>query len=144
MENPIDKDKVAENPAMISYPHHVGSIMIKPEDSGKLKSRALSAMYQQTEGQLQQIQKQVELMLAQANEIKRRISISEKIYQAKMAFEPFVGNVYHLYSKHGEHVLMMIAPEEWGKTKKDYLQFVASVKLLSDHTWEILEQSKPQ
>ena len=141
MENPIDKDKVAENPALISYPHHVGSIMVKPEDGGKLKSRALSAMYQQTEGQLQQIQKQVELMLAQANEIKRRISVSEKIYQAKMPFEPFVGNIYHLYRKHDEYILMMIGPDEWGKSKKDYLQFVASVKLLSDHTWEVLGES---
>ncbi len=45
MINPIDKDKVAEFPGLLAYPHNIGSIMVKPEDEGKIKSRALSAMY---------------------------------------------------------------------------------------------------
>ena len=75
MINPIDKDKVAENPGLIAYPHTIGSIQIKPEDEGKLKSRALSAMREQTNRQLQQIQKQVELLAMQATEIQRRVEI---------------------------------------------------------------------
>ena len=112
MINPIDKDKVAENPGLIAYPHNVGSIMVKPEDVGKLKARALSSMYEQTDNQLKQIQQQVELMLNQANEIKKRIAISEKIYTAKQSFEPFVGSVYHLYKKESDYFLMMIGPLE--------------------------------
>ena len=99
MINPIDKDKVAENPGLMEYPHTVGSLTVKPEDVGKLKSRALSAMHEQTDMQLLQIQKQVELLVSQANEIKQRIEISEKIYTAVIAFEPLVGHVYHLYKK---------------------------------------------
>ncbi|MEI6020355.1 MAG: DUF2452 domain-containing protein [Bacteroidota bacterium] len=140
MINPIDKDKVAEQPGLISYPHHLGSIVVKPEDTGKLKSRALSAMYEQTHSQLQQIQLQVELMLAQANDIKSRIAISEKIYHAKLSFEPFAGKTYHLYRRENEFVLMMISPDEWGRSKKDTLEFIDSVKLLSDHTWEIVNK----
>jgi hypothetical protein len=34
---------------------------------------------------------------------------------------------------------MMIAPDEWGKKKPELLEFISAVKLLSDHTWEILE-----
>ncbi len=70
MVNPIDKDKVAENPGLIAYPHTIGSLAIKPEDVGKIKSRALSAMHEQTNMHLLQIQKQVELLMSQANEIK--------------------------------------------------------------------------
>ena len=84
MINPIDKDKTAEHPGLIEYPHTIGSIMVKPDDVGKIKTRALSSMYEQTDYQLAQIQKQVELMLAQANDIKNRIAISEKIYTAKI------------------------------------------------------------
>ena len=140
MINPIDKDKTAENPGLISYPHHIGSIMVRPEDEGKLKSRALSAMYEQTNMHLLQIQKQVELLMSQANTVKKRVEVSEKIYTAKMSFEPFVGNVYHLYRKENEFKLMMIAPQEWGRSKPSDLIFVSSVKLLSDHTWEVLEE----
>jgi hypothetical protein len=59
--NPIDKDKVTEIPGLIEYPHHIGSIAVKPEDVGKLKSRALTAMQEQTNMHLLQIQQQVEL-----------------------------------------------------------------------------------
>jgi hypothetical protein len=138
MINPIDKDKVAENPGLIAYPHHIGSIVVRPEDVGKLKSRALSAMQEQTQVQLGQIKKQVELLMDQATQIQKRVEISEKIYSASMSFEPFVGNVYHLYEKDGAYVLMLIADDEWGRAKPDNLIFMSSVRLLSDHTWEIL------
>lgn len=138
--NPIDKDKTTDTPNTLPYPHHIGSIVVKPEDVGKLKSRALSSMEEQTNKQLLQIQKQVELLAQQANAIKQRIEVSQKIYTAQMSFEPFVGNIYHLYEQEGVYKLMMIAPDEWGRTKKDNLVFISSVKLLSDHTWEIIEK----
>jgi len=139
MINPIDKDKVAENPGLISYPHTIGSVVIKPEDMGKLKSRALSAMREQTDMHLLQIQKQVELLISQANEIQKRIVISEKIYTAVISFEPFIGHPYHLYKKEDQYRLMMIAPDEWGRSKTGSLEYINTVRLLSDHTWEILE-----
>lgn len=139
MINPIDKDKVAENPGLIAYPHNVGSIAIKPEDEGKLKTRALSAMREQTNKQLLQIHKQVELLAAQANELKKRVEVSEKIYMADLTFEPFVGNVYHLYKKEEGFKLMLIAPDEWSRGIPSTIEYISSVKLLSDHTWEIVD-----
>lgn len=138
-KNPIDKDKTAEEPGLIAYPHTVGSIAIRPEDEGKLKSRALSAMREQTNKQLAQIQKQATLLAKQAQGIQKRIEISEKIYTAELSFEPFIGHTYHLYKKEAVYRLYMISPDEWGKTKPEHLEFINSVKLLSDHTWEIVD-----
>ena len=139
MINPIDKDKVAENPGLIAYPHNIGSIVVRPEDVGKLKSRALSAMHEQTNKQLAQIQKQAELLAMQANELRRRVEVSEKIYTAEISFEPFVGHIYYLYKKEDIHRLMMIAPDEWGRKRPVELEFLSAVKLMSDHTWEMVE-----
>lgn len=138
MINPIDIDKVAENPGLIAYPHTIGSIAFRPEDVGKIKTRAYSAMREQTDMHLRQIQKQVTLLLDQANEIKRRMEVSEKIYSASISFEPFVGNIYHLYKRDNLHKLMLISPDEWGKSKPLDLEYVCTAKLLSDHTWEVL------
>ena len=138
MINPIDKDKTTENPGLIPYPHTIGSVVIRPEDVGKLKSRALSAMREQTDMHLLQIQKQVELLISQATIIKKRIEVSEKIYMSIMSFEPFIGGTYHLYKKEDQFKLMMIAPNEWGKSKPVALEFIDTVRLLSDHTWEIV------
>jgi hypothetical protein len=140
--NPIDKDKVAENPGLIAYPHTIGSAVIKPEDVGKIKSRALSAMHQQTDMHLAQIKKQVELLVTQANEINQRIEISEKIYTAGISFEPLIGQVYHLYLKADKYRLMLVSPDEFGIKRAEELGYVNSVRLLSDHTWEIILNDK--
>jgi len=31
----------------------------------------------------------------------------------------------------------MVGPNEWGKKGQPFNSFIATVKLLSDHTWEI-------
>lgn len=137
--NPIDKDKVAENPGLLPYPHHVGGIVIKPEDTGKIKSRALTAMREQTTIQMNQIQKQVELLMQQANDLKQRIEISEKIYLADLSFEPIIGQTYHLYLKEEVYKLLLIGPEDWNKLPPT-LQYVGTVKMLGDHTWDVLSK----
>jgi len=38
----------------------------------------------------------------------------------------------------GRHALSMIGPNDWGKSKV-IGAFVATVRMLADHTWEILE-----
>jgi hypothetical protein len=139
--NPIDPDKIAIDPHLLPYAHTVGGAVIKPEDTGKLKGRALSAMNQQTDMQLSQIYEQMQLLAAQAQKIQARKSISDYIYQTELRFEPLINHVYHLYRKADQKLMLsLIDKEAWGKSKKD-LQFLASVRLLADHTWDIIEQS---
>ena len=136
--NPIDKDKIAENPHLLPYAHTVGGAVIRPIDKGRIKGLAMDAMYQQTNSQLNQLREQVETLVRQANLIHDRVSISEKIYLAEMSFKPLIGREYHLYERStGKYVLSMVAPEEWGK--KPPFEFLATASLLSDHTWEIIE-----
>lgn len=138
-KNPIDPDKVTEIPGIIAFPHHLGSAVIKPEDEGKIKGRAMSAMKDQTERQLAQLYEQMKTIAAEATKLKKRVEVSEKIYQSKINFEPVIGHVYYLYEKKDHHtILSMIGPEEWGEYSP-FKKFLASVKLLSDHTWEVLE-----
>ena len=139
--NPIDKDKIAENPHLLPYAHTVGGAVIKPIDKGKVKGLAVGAMYEQTEMQLDQIREQINLLAEQANKIKARVEISENIYQAEMSFKPLIGKTYHLYQRTtGKYLVSMVAPSEWGR--KNPLDFKATIKLLSDHTWEIINQPK--
>lgn len=139
--NPIDPDKITENPHSLEYPHHAGSALIKPEDQGKIKGRALSAMEHQTDMQLGQIYEQMQLLAEQAKKLNDRKSISEFIYMAEMRFEPLINHVYHLYTKeNGDYLLSLIAPNQWGRSKNNFT-FIATVRLLADHTWDILEKS---
>jgi hypothetical protein len=139
--NPIDPDKITENPHSLEYAHHAGSALIKPEDQGKLKGRALEAMDHQTDMQLNQIYEQMQLLAEQAKKLNARKQVSEFIYQAEMRFEPFINHTYHLYQRDNKiYVLSLIGPNQWGRTKQNF-EFIATVKLLADHTWDILAQN---
>lgn len=139
-KNPIDKDKVTDKPATLPYAHHAGSAIIKPEDKGKIKGRALAAMSEQTDIQMQQIKDQIELLAKQAQALQDRVTISEQVYQAEANFEPLIGHTYHLYQRGpSDWVLSMVAPAEWGRSFP-YEYYLATVKLLADHTWDILEK----
>lgn len=138
--NPIDPDKVAPNPHSLEYAHHVGSALIKPEDKGKMKGRSLTAMEYQTDQQLGQIYEQMQLLAEQAKKIAKRKEISERIYQASYRFEPIINHVYFLYeTEEKEQILSIIGPDQWGRTRKNVYTYVATIKLLADHTWEIMD-----
>jgi len=138
-QNPIDPDKITENPGSLEYPHHAGSALVKPEDKGKIKGRALAAMEHQTDMQLDQIYQQMQLLAEQAKKINLRKEISELIYQAEMRFEPLINHIYHLYKKEDStYLLSLIGPNQWGRSKKSF-EYLATVRLLADHTWDVLE-----
>jgi len=135
--NPIDPDKITERPSSLEYPHHAGSALVKPEDKGRIKGNALSAMEHQTDMQMAQIYEQMQLLADQAKKLNQRKEVSELIYLAEMRFDPIINHIYHLYKKeNSEHLLSMISPEQWGKSCK--FEFIATVRLLADHTWDVL------
>ena len=137
-ENPIDADKVAEQPGLLPYAHHVGGVPIVPTAEGVQRSTSLNAMDFQTDLQLDQIRAQMELLADQARTIQRRKQVSAWIYSAKISFKPEVNHVYHLYQREdGEHVLSLLSPEEFSRSKRSLGEFVHSVRLLGDHTWHI-------
>ncbi len=137
--NPIDGDKVALNPGLLPYPHERGSTVIRPVDRGKITGLAMSSMYEQTNMQLDQIRAQMELLATQANEIRNRMTVSERIYQAEMRIDPIVNRTYYLYERtNGQHVLSLVSPAEWGP--RPPYDYIATVKLLGDHTWEVIER----
>ena len=138
--NPIDADLIAQNPHLLPYAHSRGGAQITPVDKGQVKGRAMSAMYEQTDMDLAQIKEQIELLARQAKAIQDRVSISEEIYTAEMNFEPFIGKTYHLYRRSsGKPVLSLVSPEEWGSSPP--FAFVATVRLMADHTWDVLKKA---
>lgn len=124
--------------ALLPYAHMRGGFVIKPEDMGRAKGLAIEAMEGQVNGQLKQIYDQVATLARQAKAIRTRAEVSYKIYQCDLRFEPRINQTYYLYdSEDGKPQLSLIAPDEW-TTDKTHL---ATVRLLADHTWEVLESS---
>jgi hypothetical protein len=122
--------------SVLPYSSSVSGAVIKPTEEGVIRHQALTAMEEQTNMQLDQIRKQIELLALQAQEIQNRKELSMIIYGAKLSFSPVIGQTYHLYEKaDGSHLLSMISPKEWGGGAGPFRRHVARVRLLADHTW---------
>ncbi len=121
--------------SVLPYSASVSGAVIKHTELGMIKHKALTAMEEQTNMQLNQIRKQIELLALQAQEIQKRKELSLMIYNARLSFKPNIGQVYYLYEKKdGDHMLSLISPKEWGPSGP-FKKFVSAVKLLADHTW---------
>jgi hypothetical protein len=147
---PIDVDKIdldlmkkhtTDMPGLLEYAHSVGGFSIVPTKEGAIKGRALKVMEEQTNMQMDQIFQQMKLLAEQAQKIKSRAEISVEIYDATLGFEPLVGNSYFLYEKsNGKKLVSMVSPKEWGD-KIPFERYIAQVKLLADHTWDVIEEN---
>jgi hypothetical protein len=121
--------------SVLPYSASVAGALIRPTEEGVIKHKALTAMEEQTNMQLSQIRKQIELLALQAQEINKRKELSLMIYNARLSFKPNIGQTYYLYEKNdGNHLLSLISPKEWG-AGGPFKKFVAAVRLLADHTW---------
>lgn len=126
--------------SVLPYSSSVSGAVIRPTEEGVIRHKSLTAMEEQTNMQLAQIRKQIELLALQAQEIQKRKDLSLMIYSAKLNFQPVIGQVYYLYEKKDDALMIsMISPKEWGGGTGPFKRFVAKVQLLADHTWnEIL------
>ncbi len=124
--------------SVLPYSASVSGAVIKATEEGVIKHKALTAMEEQTNMQLEQIRKQIELLALQAHEIQKRKDLSLSIYSAKLSFKPNIGQTYYLYQKQDDtHLLSLVSPKEWGPSGP-FKKFVAAVQLLADHTWKEL------
>ena len=134
------KQATVDAPGLVAFAHNASSSIVKAEDKGRIKGVAVQAMYEQADMQLVQIVDQMKLLAEQYEKIKTKVNVSERIYQAEMSFKPLIGKVYFLYSrKEKKDVLSMVGPNEWGHSGHPYLEHIATVQLLADHTWKMLD-----
>ena len=124
--------------SVLPYSASVAGAVVKPTKEGVIRHKALTAMEEQTNMQLEQIRKQIELLALQAQEIHKRKELSMLIYGARLSFKPEIGQIYYLYQKaDNSHIISMISPIEWGASMP-FKQYLAKVQLLADHTWREL------
>ena len=80
-------------------------------------------------------QNKVGLIKDQYSELVKEFKENEKLYSAKISFEPVIGETYHLYNnQNGESFISLIDPNDWNK------EYLGSYKLNHDHCWERISQ----
>ena len=98
-------------------------------------------MYAQQE--YDRIMELVAVLEKQAQEIKRRLDITDLVHGAVYQFQPVMGNRYWLvWDKRKQHILLtQHGPNDWSSSTPEDYEYQTQVKYMGDHTWmEINDQ----
>jgi|688.fasta_scaffold236429_2 hypothetical protein len=115
------------------------SLIVKQEDMHKPIARSLYTLDGQSDMQFENIFEQLEVLKRQYLEIEEKKRISKKIYDSELKFDPIILGIYYLYIRNrNEQFISMVGPNEWGRSRKSHLEYIAQIRLQYDHTWEIL------
>ena len=98
-------------------------------------------MYAQQE--YDRIMELVAVLEKQAQDIKRRLKVTDAVHSAEYQFQIVMGNTYWLvWEKRKEKTLLVhLGPNDWSTGIPEFYEYITQVKYMSDHTWmEIKEE----
>jgi hypothetical protein len=103
--------------------------------------RALARTNETANREVQRLQDQARMLLAQAEHLEFQAEVRRKVREARCQFSPVVGRSYFLYEADQACTLTMIAPEEWDGNAP-YGAFLAEVQQLGDFTWNVVRSCR--
>jgi hypothetical protein len=92
-------------------------------------------MYAQQE--YDRIMELVNVLQKQANDIKRRLEVTDAVHAAEYQFQIVMGNTYWLvWEKRKEKTLLVHnGPNDWSTGVPEFYEYITQVKYMGDHTW---------
>jgi hypothetical protein len=126
-DNVVYSNEEGYNASLLSYSTNVGAPVIRVDDVVSWKSRGITTVNKELELKFNELKAQYESLM-------KEYEWNELVYSARFAFEPVIGEIYHLYrGEDGVHFLSLIAPYEWNK------EHIGTFKLNSDKKWVVME-----
>ena len=92
-------------------------------------------MYAQQE--YDRIMELVSVLEKQAQEIKRRLEVTDAVHAAEYQFSPVMGKEYWLaWDKRKERTMLVHnGPNDWSTGAPEDYEYITQVKYMGDHTW---------
>jgi hypothetical protein len=126
-DNVVYSNEEGYNASLLSYSTNVGAPVIRVDDVVSWKSRGITNVNKELELKFNELKAQYESLM-------KEYEWNELVYSARFAFEPVIGEIYHLYrGDDGIHFLSLIAPSEWNK------EHIGTFKLNIDKKWVVME-----
>ena len=79
----------------------------------------------------------VTVLQSQAEQIKRRLDVTDMVHSAEYQFQIAHGNIYWLLYDHRKNItrLSINGPDDWSSSAPEEYEYITQVKWLGDHTW---------
>jgi hypothetical protein len=120
----FDVENQKYDAALKPYATNVGAPVITTTDTIAWKNRSINKLNHKVQTRYQEIKAQYEQLM-------QEFEYNNLIYSAKFAFEPIIGDLYHLYKRENDEIfLSIIAPDQCN------FNSLGSFLLNADQIWE--------
>lgn len=125
------------NKNITPYPTEVGGPKFDLVPVTQRKDLMLNAARMHAEQEYNRIMDLVKVLQKQAEEIKRRLYITDAVHAAEYQFQLSHGQIYWLCfdSKINRTRLATMGPDDWSTAPPDHYEYITRVKWLGDYTW---------
>ena len=119
------------------YPTEAGGFKFDLVPVTKQKDVMLNVARLHAQQEYDRIMELVTVLQKQAEQIKRRLDITDMVHAAEYQFQIAHGNTYWLLYDHRKSItrLSITGPNEWSTGKPEEYEYITQVKWLGDHTW---------
>ena len=119
------------------YATEAGSVKFELIPVEKQKDLMINHARMYAQQEYDRIMELVAVLEKQAQQIKRRLEITDNVHAAEYQFSPVMGYAYWLvWDKRKEKTLLIhTGPTDWSSSAPEDYEYQAQVKYMGDHTW---------
>lgn len=119
------------------YPTEAGAPAFDLVPVTRQKDIMLNVARMHAEQEYNRIMELVSVLQKQADEIKRRLDLTDMVHAARYDFQIAHGYTYWLVQdrRKNEIILCGMGPDGWSSEPPAWYEYIVAVKWLGDHTW---------
>ena len=120
------------------YPTESGSVKFDLVPVEKQKDLMINHARMYAQQEYDRIMELVSVLEKQAQDIRRRLDVTDAVYAAEYHFQIVMGNCYWLVwnKRHSKNLLVINGPTDWNTGVPEDYQYIMQVKYMGDHTWQ--------
>jgi Protein of unknown function (DUF2452) len=136
-----DQDPARHN--HIEFPMEIGGQKFELVPVEKQKDIMVNVARMHAQQEYDRIMELVKVLQKQAEELKRRLDVTDWVHAAKYEFQIYHGQLYWLVYDHSvKHMILAhLGPKDWSSSPPEEYEYIAHVKWLGDYTWVEVKDS---
>lgn len=119
------------------YPTEAGGVNFDLVPVTKQKDLMINHARMYAQQEYDRIMELVSVLEKQAQQIKRRLEITDSVHAAEYQFQVMMGQVYWLVweKRKSKTLLVLNGPNDWLTGVPPDYEYISAVKYMGDHTW---------
>lgn len=119
------------------YPTEAGGPKFDLVPVTQQKDLMLNVARMHAQQEYDRIMEMVNVLQKQAEQIKRRLFITDAVHSAEYSFQIFHGQCYWLFLNHHTNVISLSinGPSDWSSGAPENYEYISRVRFMGDSTW---------